>query len=34
MKISDFGAVTERTDKTQENIFTQSYASPQQCRNQ
>ena len=36
MNISDFGAVTERTDKAQQdnNIFTLSYASPQQIRNQ
>ena len=32
MKISDFGAATEKTDKKKENIFTFNYASPEQIR--
>ena len=35
LKISDFGAVMERTDKKSDvSIFTAAYGSPQQARNQ
>ena len=35
LKISDFGAVMERTDKKPDvSIFTRDYGSPQQARNQ
>ena len=33
MKISDFGAATDKTDKKKENIYTFNYASPEQIKN-